>query len=120
METSQVEVESQAIELATQALKAFCGEISGMFGVDMECQRREIAVETVAGLQKRFKKPVAVNIVDSEGALSGTFQFIFDHEGLFTLGGITTMQSDRACRQYGQRHGRGRQPAGRFLGQGVS
>jgi len=94
METSQVEVESQAIELATQALKAFCGEISGMFGVDMECQRREIAVETVAGLQKRFKKPVAVNIVDSEGALSGTFQFIFDHEGLFTLGGITTMQSE--------------------------
>ena len=95
METSQIEVESQAIELATQALKAFCGEISGMFGVDMECQRREIAAETVAGLQKRFKKPVAVNIVDSEGALSGTFQFIFDHEGLFILGGITTMQSEQ-------------------------
>ena len=94
METSQVEVESQAIELATQALKAFCGEISGMFGVDMDFQRREIAAETVAGLQKRFKKPVAVNIVDSEGALSGTFQFVFDHEGLFILGGITTMQSE--------------------------
>jgi len=95
METSQIEVESRVIELATEALKAFCGEISGMFGVDMESQRQEIAAETVTGIQKRFKKPVAVNIVDSEGALSGTFQFVFDREGLFTIGGITTMQSEQ-------------------------
>jgi len=60
----------------------------------MECERREITAETVADLQKHFKKHVAVNIVDSEGTLSGTFQFVFDQEGLFTLGGITTMQSE--------------------------
>ena len=91
METNQIEVESRVTELATQAFKAFCKDISGTFGVDMECERQAIAAETVAGLQKRFNKLVAVNIVDSEGLLGGTFQFIFDQEGLFTLGGIIAM-----------------------------
>ena len=88
MATSQIEVETRVTELATQALKAFCEDVSGTFGVDMECEQREIVAETVTGLQKRFKKLVAVNIVDSEGLLGGTFQFVFDQEGLFTLGGI--------------------------------
>ena len=59
-----------------------------MFGVDMECEQREILSETIPGLKKRFKKLVAVNIINAEGLPDGTFQFIFDHEGLFTLGGI--------------------------------
>jgi len=91
MATSQIEVESQVTELATQALKAFCEDVSGTFGVDMECEQREIAAETVEGLRKRFKKLVAINVIDSEGILRGTFRFIFDQEGLFTLGGIIAM-----------------------------
>ena len=91
MTTSQIEVESRVTELATQAFKAFCDDISGMFGVDMECEQREILSETIPGLKKRFKKLVAVNIINSEGILDGTFQFIFDREGLFTLGGIIAM-----------------------------
>jgi len=91
MATSQIEVESRVTELATQALKAFCDDISGTFGVDIECEQREIATEIVASLQQRFNKLVAVNVVDSEGLLSGTFRFIFDQEGLFTLGGIIIM-----------------------------
>ena len=91
MATSQIEVESQVTELATQALKAFCEDASGTFGVDMECEQREIVAETVEGLRKRFKKLVAVNVIDSEGILRGTFRFIFDQEGLFTLGGIIAM-----------------------------
>jgi len=62
-----------------------------MFGVDMECEQREILSETIPGLKKRFKKLVAVNIINAEGLPDGTFQFIFDHEGLFTLGGIIVM-----------------------------
>lgn len=91
MATSQIEVESRVTELATQAFKVFCKDISGTFGVDSECEQREIITETIPGLRKRFKKRVAVNIVDSEGLLGGTFQFIFDQEGLFTLGGIIIM-----------------------------
>jgi CBS domain-containing protein len=91
MATSQIEVETRVTELATQALKAFCEDVSGTFGVDMECQQQAVAVETVEGLKKRFNKLLAVNIVDSEGLLGGTFQFIFDQEGLFTLGGIIVM-----------------------------
>ena len=78
MATSQIDVETRVTELATQALKAFCDDISGTFGVDMECQQQTIAAETVAGLQKRFKKLVAVNIIDSEDFLGGIFRFIFD------------------------------------------
>ncbi len=88
MATSKIEVESRITELATQAFEAFCDDISSMFGVAMECEQREILSETIPGLQKRFKKPVAVNTIESEGLLDGTFQFIFDQKGLFTLGGI--------------------------------
>ncbi len=91
MATSQIEVETRVTELAAQAFKTFCEDISGTFGVDTECEQREILSETIPGLHKRFKKLVAVNIVDSEGLLNGTFQFIFDQEGLFTLGGIIIM-----------------------------
>ena len=91
MATSQIEVETRVTELATQAFKAFCDDISGTFGVDTECKQHEIVVETVTDLHKRFNKLVAVNIVDSEGLLGGTFQFVFDQEGLFTLGGIIVM-----------------------------
>ena len=91
MATSQIEIETRVTELATQAFKTFCEDISGTFGVDMECEQQAITAETIAGLRKRFKKLVAVNIVDSKGLLGGTFQFIFDQEGLFTLGGIIIM-----------------------------
>ncbi|MHC4425099.1 MAG: CBS domain-containing protein [Planctomycetota bacterium] len=91
MATAQTEVESQAIELATEAFKTFCDDMSGMFGVDMQCEQQEVAAETVAGLKKRFKKLVAVNVVDSKGLLDGTFQLVFDQEGLFTLGGVIVM-----------------------------
>lgn len=95
MAASQIEFESRVTELATQAFKAFCKDISGTFGVDTECEQREILTETIPGLKKRFKKRVAVNIIESEGLLDGTFQFIFDQEGLFTLGGIIVMLPEK-------------------------
>jgi CBS domain-containing protein len=91
MATSQTEVESQVVELATEAFRVFCDDIGGMFGVGMQCEQKEVRTETVAGLKKYFKKLVAVNVVQSEGSLSGTFQLIFDQEGLFTLGGVIVM-----------------------------
>ncbi|UCE46311.1 MAG: hypothetical protein JSW47_11890, partial [Phycisphaerales bacterium] len=95
MATAQTEIESRILELASEALKAFCEDISGTFGVAMECKQQEIAIQTVAQLKKRFKKLVAVNIVDSEGVLDGTFQLIFDQEGLFTLGGVMVMLPEK-------------------------
>ena len=85
------ELESQATELAGEAFEAFCEDISGMFGVDMDCTAQEPAVETVKGLKKRFKKLVAVNSVRAKGALNGTFQLIFDQSGLFALSGVIVM-----------------------------
>jgi len=90
-----IEVESRVLELASEALDAFCEDISGKFDVEMECEQQEITTVTVAGLKKRFKKLAAVNIVDSEGILDGTFQLIFDQEGLFTIGGIMVMLPEK-------------------------
>ena len=95
MATSQTEVKSQAIELSTEAFETFCDDISGMFGVDMECSRQKVCAETVEGLKKRFRKLVAVNSVKAEGALGGTFQLVFDQEGLFTLAGIIVMLPEK-------------------------
>jgi len=88
MTAFQTEIESQVIKSAAEAFKAFCGEISGIFGIDIRCEQQEVATETKAGLEKRFDKLVAVNVVDSQGLLDGTFQIIFDREGLFTVGGV--------------------------------
>ena len=95
MTTPQTEIESKVMELATESLEAFCEDMSGMFGLEMECTEQEVSTETVAKLKKRFKKLVAVNIVDSEGVLNGTFQLIFDQEGLFTLGGVMVMLPEK-------------------------
>jgi len=91
MATSPTDVKSQTIELSTEAFETFCEDISGMFGIDMECHQQEFCFETVKGLKKRFKKLAAVNSVKSEGTLDGTFQIVFDQEGLFTVAGVIVM-----------------------------
>lgn len=91
MAALQTQIESQTTELAAEAFTTFCEDIAGMFGVGMQCEQKEVLAETVQGLKKRFKKLVAVNVVQAEGSLNGTFQLIFDQEGLFTLGGVIVM-----------------------------
>ncbi len=91
MAAAPTEIQSQAIELATEAFEAFCEDISGMFGVDIECVPQEVDSVTVKDLKKRFKKLLAVNIVKAKGVLNGTFQLIFDQGGLFTLSGVIVM-----------------------------
>ena len=95
MATSQTEVESQIIELSKESFDTFCDDISSMFGVNMKCNQQQVAAETVEGLKKRFKKLVAVNSVKAEGALDGTFQLVFDREGLFTLAGVIAMHPEQ-------------------------
>ena len=59
MTATPTEIQSQAIELATEAFEAFCEDIGGMFGVDMECVSQEAEHGTVMDLKKRFKKLLA-------------------------------------------------------------
>jgi len=94
MAATQTEIESQVIELSAEAFDAFCEDISGMFGVDMECAQQEVTSETIKGLEKRFEKLVAVNSVQAEGALSGTFQLVFDQVGLSILSGVVVMMPE--------------------------
>ena len=91
MAVSQTETESQAVKLSEEAFDAFCEDIAGMFDIEMECEQQESCMETVGGIKKRFKKLVAVNSVQAKGVLDGTFQLIFDQEGLFTLSGVIVM-----------------------------
>ncbi len=99
MAATQTEIESQVVELSAEAFNAFCEDISGMFGVDMECAQQEVTAETVNGLKKRFKKLTAVNLVKAQGALDGTFQLVFDQGGLFTLSGVIVMLPENRIRE---------------------
>ena len=95
MATPQTEIESKVLELATESLEAFCDDISTMFGVEMEFREQEASSETIAKLEECFEDLVAVNVVDVEGALDGTFQLVFDREGLFTVGGVMVMLPEK-------------------------
>jgi CBS domain-containing protein len=92
MVPSQTEIESLIIELAGKSFKTFCGDISDMFGMDMACNPQEVTPETVNSLQRRFENFAAVYSVKPEGILDGTFQMVFDREGLFILAGVVAMQ----------------------------
>jgi CBS domain-containing protein len=91
MAVTPTQVQSKVVELATRAFKAFCEDISEMFGVDMECASQEVVVDTVSTIKQRFSKLVAVNFVKAKGVLDGTFLLIFDQGGLFTLSGVIVM-----------------------------
>ncbi len=95
MGTSQTDIEEQVIELATDSFNTFCEDIAGMFGVNMQCEQKEVLTDNVSGLKNRFSKLVAVNIVDSKGVMDGTFHVLFDQEGLFTIGGVIVMLPEK-------------------------
>jgi len=95
MTTTQTKVESQIMESSAKALGTFCDDISQMFSVDMSCNQLEPATETFRDLKGRFEKLVAVISVKSEGLLKGTFHFIFDTKGLFTLPGVIIMLPEK-------------------------
>jgi predicted transcriptional regulator len=94
MAPSQTEIESRVIELAEKSFKTFCGDISGMFGIDMVCSQQQVGPETVSGLKRRFKEFVVVYSVKAEGELDGTFHLVFDRQGLFILAGVVAMHPE--------------------------
>lgn len=85
---ADIQIESPIVELSTLAFETFCEDIARMFSVNAICSRQETCTGTLKNVKKHFKKPVSVNYVKAEGILNGTFRFIFDHRGLFILGGI--------------------------------
>ncbi len=95
MSKIQTDVELQVIDLSTEAFEAFCDDISGMFGVDINCSHQEDCIETIEGFKKRFRKLTAVNSVKAKGTLNGTFQLIFDQGGLFALSGVIVMLPEK-------------------------
>lgn len=115
MTATQTEIQSQVIGLSAEAFKAFCEDISGMFGVSMKCTQQQICTETIEELKKHFQEFTAVTLIKAKGALNGTFQLIFDKQGLFILGNLMIMPERMAsmyrkicrltkdCRKYKKR-----------------
>jgi CBS domain-containing protein len=95
MATATTELTSHLPDLSDGALGAFCEDISGMFGVEVTCERRHVGTETVADLRRRFKKLSVVHVVQAEGILDGTLHLFFDQGGLFTLSGVIVMLPER-------------------------
>jgi CBS domain-containing protein len=87
----QTELGTNSLELAKQSFEAFCTDISGMFGVQLQCAWKETVCETTEGLKNRFQTLTALTAINAEGAMNGKFHLIFDRKGLFTLGGVVLM-----------------------------
>ena len=95
--SKQNTVDAQAlVKLSEESFKTFCDDISGMFGVNMQCNQQQVAIETLAGLKKHFKELVSVHCVKAQGALEGTFHLVFDKDGLFALAGVINMHPEQA------------------------
>jgi CBS domain-containing protein len=95
MKPSQIVAESQLIELAGKSFQTFCDDISGMFGIDIQCNLQQITTETITGLQVYLNDLVAIFSVNAEGALIGNFQLVFDRQGLFILIGVIAMHPEQ-------------------------
>ncbi|MHC4193068.1 MAG: CBS domain-containing protein [Planctomycetota bacterium] len=93
MTTSQIEVESQVIELSKQSLDTFWHEISAIFTVKSECNQQQVTVETAEALREHFDDLAAMISIKAEGSLNETFQIVFCQKGVFTLAGLMLMQS---------------------------
>jgi CBS domain-containing protein len=91
MVISQTELKSEVIELSTKAFETFYKDISDMFSVKMGCAQKKVSEGTIDDIRKHFGGFIAVNTVKAEGALDGSFQLIFDQEGLSTLAGVLIM-----------------------------
>lgn len=91
MTSPQTDLKTQLADLSSEAMEAFCNDLSGMFGVDMTSDVSVGCQETVRGIEKNFKKLAAVITVKARGILEGEFYIVFDKEGLFTLAGTIVM-----------------------------
>jgi CBS domain-containing protein len=91
MATAVTDIATRVAELSDSAFLAFCDDIAGMFGVDMQCQRRQTQTMPVRSLRDHFKKLTAVHLSKADGALNGTFHLVFDQGGLFILSGVIVM-----------------------------
>jgi len=99
MATATIEMTSRLPDLSDGAFEAFCEDLSGMFDVEMNCERRHVGTEAVKDLRKRFKKLAAVHMVAAEGVLDGTFHLFFDQGALFILSGVVVMLPERKIRE---------------------
>ena len=95
MAPSQIVDESLVIELAGKSFKTFCDDISGMFGIDIQCSPQQVTGETIKGLQTHLKDLVALFSFNTEGVLNGNFHLVFDRQGLFILTGIVAMHPEQ-------------------------
>lgn len=91
MATAVTDIVTRIAELSDSAFQAFCDDIAGMFGVDMQCKRRQTQTMPVRSLRDHFKKLTAVHLSKADGALNGTFHLVFDQGGLFVLSGVIVM-----------------------------
>jgi acetoin utilization protein AcuB len=95
----EAEIGSRAIELSSGAFERFRNDIAGMLGCDVAGSAKKTATVTLADLKKQFKKLVAVTSVRAEGAIEGSFYFIFGQEAFFTLAGTLAMLPDKVINQ---------------------
>ncbi|MBC8392809.1 MAG: CBS domain-containing protein [Deltaproteobacteria bacterium] len=91
MITPGIDIKPQLEGLLSNSFKAFCDDISGMFGIEMKLELFPGSKETAQALKKKFKKLSAVATIKASGILEGDLRIAFDKKGLFALAGTIEM-----------------------------
>jgi CBS domain-containing protein len=99
MAAAATDITPYVTTLCDRAFDAFCADMAGMFDVEIRCTRRQAVAGTVRGVQEHFPKLTAVHTIQAEGTLSGTFPVLFDHGGVFVLGGVIVMLPEPRIRE---------------------
>lgn len=81
--------------LSLHAFEAFCEDIAAMFGNTAECTQDSAGHGALSDLKRQFKKLAAVNQVQTQGVMDGTFQILLDQAGLFVLAGVFVMLPEK-------------------------
>lgn len=95
MENVQLDIESAIAELTVKAFNTFVEDITAMFDTTVTAKQADISTGTVKDLKDQYQQLSAVCSVAAEGPVNGKFYFVFDRNGIFTLPGTFTMQSEK-------------------------
>src|SRR4030042_5532712 len=91
MTNATVDITLSVAALVDAAFARFCEDIAGIFGMDVQCRRRQEGTETLQALRSHFAGLAAAHLVQERGTLDGAFHLLLDRGGAFILSGLVVM-----------------------------
>lgn len=84
-------IEQIIADLSSNAFDEFCSGLSLMFDLQIQHVSQAVSQETMDAIKNQFTALTAAYAVEGTGSIDGTFYFLLDQPGVFTLPGIIVM-----------------------------